>query len=96
MARESSYADKLIIADQPSRGIDVGAVELIYNIFFKACEAGSCVLVSSLELDEIMSISDRIMVVAEGAVTGIVSSKDTSRYEIGSLMVNSGESEETA
>ncbi len=96
VARESSYSDKLIIADQPSRGIDVGAVELIYNIFFKACEAGSCVLVSSLELDEIMSIADRIMVVAEGSVTGIVDSKNTSRYEIGNLMINSGESEETA
>lgn len=87
VARESSYATKLIIADQPSRGVDVGAIELIYNIFFDACKQDVSVLLSSLELDELISVTDRIMVVAEGYQTGMVDSKTTSRYTIGEMMI---------
>lgn len=88
VARESSRATKVIVADQPSRGVDIGATELIYDIFGAACKKGEGVLLSSLELDELLSVTDRIMVVTEGRVAGIVESSRTSRYEIGSMMVN--------
>lgn len=88
VARESSRATKVIVADQPSRGVDIGAVELIYDIFASACKKGEGVLLSSLELDELLAVTDRIMVVTEGQVAGIVESSRTSRYEIGKLMVN--------
>lgn len=88
VARESSRATKVIVADQPSRGVDIGAVELIYDIFAAACKQGEGVLLSSLELDELLAVTDRIMVVTEGQVVGIVKSAETSRYEIGSMMVN--------
>lgn len=88
VARESSRATRVIVADQPSRGVDIGAVELIYGIFAAACKKGEGVLLSSLELDELLAVTDRIMVVAEGRVTGIVKSSETTRYEIGSMMVN--------
>ncbi len=87
VARESDRAKRLIIADQPSRGVDVGAIELIYNVFNKACKEKKAVLVSSLELDELMNISDRIIVLAEGRISGIVDGKTASRYEIGALML---------
>ncbi len=87
IARESDRATRLIVADQPSRGVDVGAIELIYNVFNKACKDKKAVLVSSLELDELMNISDRIVVLAEGQIAGIVDGKTTSRYEIGALML---------
>lgn len=88
VARESSRATRVIIADQPSRGVDIGATELIYDIFASACKKGEGVLLSSLELDELLAVTDRIMVVSEGHVTGIVESGKTSRREIGSMMVN--------
>ncbi len=87
VAREADRAGRLIVADQPSRGVDVGAIELIYNIFNELCEEGKGALVSSLELDELMSISDRIIVLAEGKISGIVDGKTASRYEIGALML---------
>lgn len=91
VARESSRAKRLIVADQPSRGVDVGAIELIYNVFDKACQEKKAVLVSSLELDELLNISDRILVLAEGRISGIVDGKTTTRYEIGELMLKQGE-----
>jgi len=87
IARESSRASRLIVADQPSRGVDVGAIELIYQVFSKACKEGKAVLLSSLELDELMMICNRIMVLAEGRVQGIVDGKTSTRYEIGALML---------
>ena len=91
VARESSRATRLIVADQPSRGVDVGAIELIYNVFDKACKEKKAVLVSSLELDELLNISDRILVLAEGQISGIVDGKSATRYEIGELMLKQGE-----
>ncbi len=96
IARESSRASRLIVADQPSRGVDVGAIELIYQVFSKACQEGKAVLLSSLELDELMMICDRIMVIAHGAVQGIVDAKTATRYEIGALMLAGKEDERYA
>lgn len=87
IAREAERASRLIVADQPSRGVDVGAIELFYNIFNVACQNKKAVVVSSLELDELMNISDRIIVLSEGNITGIVDGKTTSRYQIGELML---------
>lgn len=91
VARESSRASRIIVADQPSRGVDVGAIELIYQVFDKACQDKKAILVSSLELDELMTISNRIIVLAEGRITGIVDGSKATRYEIGDLMLKQSE-----
>ena len=96
IARESSRAKQLIVADQPSRGVDVGAIELIYRVFSQACKEGKAVLLSSLELDELMMICDRIMVVANGSIQGIVDAKCATRYEIGALMLAGKETDQYA
>ena len=91
VAREGSRATKVLVADQPSRGVDVGATELIYDIFAAACGKKESVLLSSLELDELLAVTNRILVVAEGQITGVVDSRLASRHEIGNLMINSSE-----
>lgn len=94
VARESSRTTRMIIADQPSRGVDVGATELIYKVFSENCKKGEGILLSSLELDELLAVTDRIMVVAEGEITGIVESSKTTRQAIGQMMINSHKNKE--
>lgn len=95
VARESSRATQLIVADQPTRGVDIGASELIYDVFYEASAQSKAVFLSSLELDEVMLLSDRIAVIEEGRITGIVDAQSATRHEIGKLMT-SGEQEKTA
>lgn len=91
VARESNRTTRMIIADQPSRGVDIGATELIYKIFSTSCSKGESVLVSSLELDELLAVTNRIMVVAEGKITGVVDSASATRHEIGKMMINTND-----
>ena len=95
VARESSRASRLIVADQPTRGVDIGASELIYDVFYQAVAQSKAVFLSSLELDEVMLLSDRIAVIEEGRITGIVDARTATRHQIGKLMT-SGEEEVTA
>ena len=95
VARESSRASRLIVADQPTRGVDIGASELIYDVFYRAVAQSKAVFLSSLELDEVMLLSDRIAVIEEGRITGIVDARTATRHQIGKLMT-SGEEEVTA
>ena len=86
-ARELSNGPELIVADQPTRGIDVGAIEFIHNILTERRNEGCGVLLVSLELDELMLLSDRIVVMNQGRIAGIVRPEETTREEIGLLMV---------
>ena len=70
VAREVSLGNKLLVASQPTRGVDIGAIELIRNTLEKAKKAGAGVLLVSAELEEIISLSDRIVVIHEGKITG--------------------------
>ena len=72
VAREFSRPVKLLIAAQPTRGIDVGSIEFIHKQIVAKRDAGVAVLVVSAELDEIMALSDRIAVMYKGEIVGIV------------------------
>jgi ribose transport system ATP-binding protein len=69
----------LIILDEPTRGIDVGAKHEIYKLINELVESGKTILMISSEMEEIMGMSDRIIVLAEGKITGEISRKDFSQ-----------------
>ncbi|MER6939670.1 ABC transporter ATP-binding protein [Nocardioides sp. NPDC127514] len=91
VARELSRDLRLLVAAQPTRGVDVGSIEFIHQQIVAARDSGVPVLVVSTELDEIAALADRIMVLYRGRVVGIVPA-DTSRDTLGLMMA--GESPE--
>ncbi|NTU84361.1 MAG: ABC transporter ATP-binding protein [Chloroflexales bacterium] len=86
VAREFSRELKLLIAAQPTRGIDVGSIEFIHNQIVKKRDEGVAVLVVSAELDEILSLSDRITVMYHGKVVATVKNGELTREQLGLLM----------
>ena len=86
VAREMSFEPKLLMAAQPTRGVDVGSIEFIHRRIVEARDKGAAVLLVSAELDEILSLSDRIAVVHGGKVVAEMDPKDADRTEIGRLM----------
>lgn len=86
VARELGTKPKLVVAAQPTRGLDVGATEFIHRELISMRDAGVAVLLVSAELDEIMSLSDRIAVIFEGRIMGIKDPEATSAAELGLLM----------
>ena len=86
IARELSRPVKLLIASQPTRGLDVGSIEFIHRQIVKARDQGAAVLLISAELDEIMSLSDRIAVMYKGQILDILDAKEASREHLGLLM----------
>jgi ABC-type uncharacterized transport system ATPase subunit len=89
IAREVDRDPDLLIAAQPTRGLDVGAIEFIHKRLIEQRDRGRAVLLLSLELDEIMNLSDRIAVIYEGKIVGIVDPKETTEQELGLLMAGS-------
>ncbi len=85
VARELSRPVKLLLASQPTRGLDVGSIEYVHGRVVAARDAGSAVLVISSELDEVLALGDRIAVMYRGRITGIVG-PGTGREEIGLMM----------
>lgn len=86
IAREFDRSRPLIIAVQPTRGLDVGAIEYIHSQLVKKRDEGHAVLLVSLELDEVMNLSDRILIVHEGEITGEVTPETTTVEELGLYM----------
>jgi len=86
VARELSEELPVLVAAQPTRGVDVGSIEFIHNQLISARDNGAGVLLVSAELDEILSLSDRIAVMSGGQIVAIVDSKDADRNYIGRLM----------
>lgn len=86
VAREFSRPIKLLIAAQPTRGIDVGSIEFIHNQIVAKRDDGVAVLLVSSELDEIMALADRIVVMYKGEVIGIVPRDEATREGLGLLM----------
>ena len=87
VAREFSRPMKVLIAAQPTRGVDVGSIEFIHRRIVEARDAGNAVLLVSAELDEIMSLSDRILVMFKGQIVGERDAASASRQDIGLLMM---------
>ncbi len=92
LAREFNRNPELLIAAQPTRGVDVGAIEFIHKRLVEQRDAGKAVLLISLELDEILSLSDRIAVIYEGKIVDILDIKDATEEKLG-LMMAGAESE---
>ena len=86
IAREMDRDMDLIIAVQPTRGLDVGAIENIHSRIVAQRDAGKAVLLVSLELDEVMNLSDRILVMYEGEIVGELDPKTTTVQELGLYM----------
>lgn len=90
VAREFSRPIKLLIASQPTRGLDVGSIEYIHNRIIQKRDEGTAVLVVSSELDEILALSDRIAVMYRGQIVAIVPAAGVSREYLGLLMAGVG------
>ncbi|MGD1994167.1 MAG: ABC transporter ATP-binding protein [Anaerolineae bacterium] len=89
VAREFSRPIKLLIASQPTRGLDVGSIEYIHRRIVEKRDEGTAVLLVSPELDEVMGLSDRIAVMYEGKIVDILPAGEATREEIGLLMAGS-------
>ncbi|MBQ7475526.1 MAG: ABC transporter ATP-binding protein [Clostridia bacterium] len=86
IARELDRDHDLLIAVQPTRGLDVGAIEYIHEQIVASRDAGRAVLLISLELEEVMNLSDRILVMYEGEIVGEFDPKETTVQELGLYM----------
>lgn len=94
IAREVDRSPSLLIAGQPTRGLDVGAIEFIHKKLIEERDKGRAVLLVSLELDEVMNVSDRIAVIYEGKIVGIVEAKKATERQLGLMMAGSNHKKE--
>jgi simple sugar transport system ATP-binding protein len=86
VAREFSRPIKLLVASQPTRGLDVGSVEYIHGRIVEKRNEGTAVLLVSTELDEIMELSDRIAVMYRGKIVDILDAEGATKEQVGLLM----------
>jgi simple sugar transport system ATP-binding protein len=86
IAREIDLSPELLIVSQPTRGLDVGAIEYIHQRIIKERDKGRAVLLVSFELDEILGLCDRIAAISKGSITGVVAAAEDDERRIGSMM----------
>ncbi len=86
IARELSRQPDFVVAAQPTRGLDVGAIEFVHRRLIESRDAGKAVLLFSLELDEILALSDRIAVMYEGEIVGILPREEATEEMLGLMM----------
>ena len=86
VAREFSSEPKVLVLDQPTRGLDVGSIEFIHNQVIKMRDAGAAILLVSAELDEVLELSDRIAVMYRGELVATLPGRGASKEEVGLLM----------
>ena len=86
VARELSRGNKLIVASQPTRGLDIGSIEYIHAQLVRQRDEGCAVLLISSELDEIMSLADRVLVMYKGQAMTLVDRDKTTKEKIGLYM----------
>jgi simple sugar transport system ATP-binding protein len=94
IARELSGHPKCLVANQPTRGLDVGSIEYVHTRLIKQCVEGTAILIISDDLDEIINLADRILVIFKGSIVGELDPSTTSREKIGLLMAGSLEGEQ--
>jgi len=92
LAREFERDPEVLIIGQPTRGIDIGAIEFIRKRIIQMRDAGKAIVLISVELEEIMSLSDRIIVMCDGVITGTVNGADADEATLGMMMANALES----
>lgn len=89
LGRELEGHPRFIIANQPTRGLDVGSIEFVHKTLIEQRDAGAAILLVSVELDEIFSLADRIAVMFEGRIMGVLNRADATEENIGLLMAGS-------
>lgn len=87
LARELSRGPQVVLAAQPTRGLDVGGMEFVWEQFLRARDAGAGVLLVSMDLDEVMMLSDRIAVMYQGEIVAVVRRGEATKRELGLLML---------
>jgi simple sugar transport system ATP-binding protein len=90
VAREFGRDLKLLVLDQPTRGLDVGSIEFIHKQAIRKRTAGTGILLVSAELDEILELSDRIAVMYRGEIVAIMDGPTANKEEVGLLMATGG------
>ena len=95
IAREIDKDPDILIAVQPTRGVDIGAIEFIHKQLIAERDAGKAVLLVSLELDEVMDVPDRILVMYEGEIVGEFKPEDVTMEELGLYMTGAKRQEVT-
>ena len=93
IGREIDKDPDLLIAVQPTRGLDVGAIESVHRQLVDLRDKGKAILLISLELDEVMDVSDRILVMYEGEIVGELDPKKTTVEELGLYMAGAKKDE---
>ena len=96
VAREMRKNPRILVASQPTRGVDIGAIEFIHGQMVKARDQGLAVLLISADLGEVMNLADRILVMYEGQVAGEVLAKDATETQLGLMMTGSGPAQAAA
>jgi simple sugar transport system ATP-binding protein len=91
LAREIERNPAVILVGQPTRGVDIGAIEFIHKRIVALRDAGKAVLLVSVELDEIFALSDRILVICAGRITGERRPEETNAQDLGLLMAGVSE-----
>ena len=91
LARELDRNPDLLLVGQPTRGVDIGAIEFIHRRLVALRDAGRAVLVVSVELDEILALADRILVMHDGRIVGDVAQADATEQTIGLMMAGIAE-----
>jgi ABC-type uncharacterized transport system ATPase subunit len=86
IGREFELDPKLLLVSQPTRGVDIGAIEFIHRKLIELRDAGSAILLVSAELEEVTSLADRLLVIRDGKIVGEVDPKTTSKEDIGLMM----------
>jgi len=86
VAREFTHSDRLLVASQPTRGLDVGSIQYIHGRIVAERDAGAAVVIVSSELDEVIALGDRVAVMCDGRFTGVLEGDEVDRNRIGMLM----------
>ena len=89
LAREMEQSPKILLVGQPTRGVDIGAIEYIHDRLRALREEGFGILLVSTELDEILALSDRVVVMSQGEITGELPIHDCDEVKLGLLMTGS-------
>ena len=86
IAREIDLSPELLVISQPTRGLDVGAIEYIHRRIIEERDKGRAVLLVSFELDEILGLCDRIAAISKGSVVGMMDAAEADERRIGAMM----------
>ena len=86
IGREFELDPKLLLVSQPTRGVDIGAIEFIHKAIIELRDKGRAILLVSAELEEVTALADRLLIIREGRIAGEVDPKTTSVEEIGLMM----------